>query len=197
MARLDNQQLAVYVREQEADPTTAAGFARAWLGWSHAERLSWLPPLERAFEDELTKLMKWIYWSAPQFERPKNFPNTHRRPQQWFRPRFVVQSEGIGELFFDARWFAPDTGDKMLLLQQRLTAIWPTIERALAPERAKLQTQRSALPPSVAHWCYRRGCYHVTFGPPTAHEQIESRVALREWLWTRANADLDSIERAL
>ena len=197
LARLDNAQLADYIAEQQADATTAAGFAHAWLSWPHAERRAWLPPLERDIEDELCRVMKWIYWSAPQLKQPEDFPETRRRPQQWIRPRFVVQSEGAGEFFFDARWFAPDTGEKMQLLEQRLTQMWPFIERAFATQRTKLRLQRRALPPSVAHWCYRRGCYNVTFAPPTAHELIESRVALREWLWTHANADLDSIERAL
>ena len=198
LLQLDGAQLAQWLREQQADATTPAGFAHAWKSWPRAERRSWLPPLEREMEDEICRAMKWVYWSAPELKRPEDFPVTPRRKQQWFRPRFIVAPDAdAGAFFLWARFCEPKRGEKLNQLETRLRAFWPLIARAFATERAQLEAQRAALPPSVAHWCFRRGCYAVTFEAPTHHEQIESRAALRDWLRLRAKVELEVFERGL
>lgn len=198
LRQLSGGRIAQWVSGQEQDPTTPAGFARAWKSWSHAERRLHLPPLEREIEDEVCQLMKWAFWSDPGLLKSGKWPSNLRHRHQWFHPRFVVVPESdAGHTFFKARFFGEPHGSLLQDAQTRLEAIWRRVEDALTAERIELSEARAALPPSVAHWCFGRGAYAVTFGEPTNHEQIESRLALREWLGTRANADLESIERAL
>ncbi len=202
LQKLDGAQLAAWVGEQQTDPTTAAGFARAWKSWSHKERLGWLSPLEREIEAEVCRLMKWVYWSAPQMRWPKDFPTRTRRPQ-WFRPRFVVQPDdadgyySFGAPLTNSATNSTNAAQSENEFERRLRAFWPYMARGLSAERQQLSEQGAALMPSVAHWCYRRGAYAVTFGAPNRHEQIESRVALREWLGARTGAYLEEIERRI
>ena len=198
LGELNSVQLDERLERESADPKTPAGFARAWANWSHQERRAQLPALERQIENELARVMKWAFWSAPALRETSAFPFDAAHPQQWFRPRFVVQNDNAGgHFFFNENYLSQPHAAIVKSARARLEALWPHFAAAFEVQRAQLRAERERLPPSLAHWCHRRGCYSVNFEAPTMHEKLESHVALRDWLRARAGVELDEIERDL
>ncbi len=200
LRELNGVQLDERLERESADPKTPAGFARAWANWSNDERRAQLPALEREVEAELARVLKWAFWSAPALCELSEYPFDSDHPQQWFRPRFCVHSDDAGgHFFFNERYASHAQAAILISAQARLEALWPHFAAAFSEQREQLRRWRELelLPPSLAHWCHRRGCYAVNFDAPTAHEQLESRLALRDWLRARAGVELDEIERDL
>ena len=216
---MDGAQFRGHIAQISNDANTLLGSARLWKVFSVEQRVAALPALEREIEAEVCRVMQWVLWSEPSLRTAADAQdNPHIRDCLWRRPRFIARPEPLfGHFFYDASWWvwvAPNYSQFLLGddaaddaegkdetehppdAEPRLRAIWSHVERAMAPQIAQLQAL-GALHPSVAYWCHFRGAYVVQADVPTAHEKLESHVALSEWLHERAGVELSDIESDL
>ena len=220
---LDDAEFRALVARISGKRDSLLGAARLWNTFSFEQRRHLLPPLEREIEAEVCRVMQWALWSEPSLRTIADAQdNEHIRDCLWRRPRFCARPEPLfGHFFYNASWWtwsSPNYSQFLLDLdkdddeaedeedatktdypldaESRLRAIWSHVERAFAPQIAQLR-ESGELHPSIAHWCHFRGAYIVQVETPTAHEKLESRVALRDWLRARAGVELRDIERAL
>ena len=215
---LDGAQFELWLDQSAADASSIWGFSRAWETLTEAERAGHLSALEFEIEAEVCRVMRWALWSEPSLRHAVDAQdNEYIRDCLWRRPRFIARPEPLfGHFFYDASWWTWGSPNYSQFLlgndeeededaivtehrpdaEARLRAIWSHVERAFAPQIAQLKT-RDELHPSVAHWCHFRGAYIVQPETPTAHEKLESHVALSDWLRQNAGVELSDIERDL
>lgn len=181
---LDADKFAQYLELQKADPSSVYGLSSRWQEMTFAQKHAMLPPIEREIERELLPLMRAVVWSDSSFSNgaPLQSARELQRPF-WRRPRFWVETE------------ADEIGDILALnerLTQRIGALWPHLHAHFAP----LVTHKTDIHPAVSHWMRYRGAYIVEWQQPNAHEHLESRLLLRDFLAERG-VSLDVLERGL
>ena len=184
LSSLDADEFARNLELQKAEPFSVYGLSSRWPEMTFAEKHALLPPIEREIERELLPLMRAVVWSDASFSNgaPLQNPRELQKPF-WRRPRFWVEPE------------ADEIGDVLALderFTKRIRALWPHLHAYFAP----LVADKNDIHPAVAHWMRYRGAYIVEWQQPNAHEHLEARLLLRDFLAGR-NISLDNLERRL
>lgn len=185
LARLNADEFALHLERERADLNSIYGISSRWNEMSFEEKSAMLPPIETAIGEELVPLMRALVWSDPILSSGASLRSPHELQRAfWRRPRFWIEPD------------AEPTGDIMALnkrFARRIRVLWPHLSAAFAPLVAG---QSADVHPAVLHWMRYRGAYIVEFEQPNAHEHLEARLLLRDWLRERG-VELDVLEREL
>jgi len=181
---LNADEFARYLELQKAEPFSVYGLSCRWAEMTFAQKHALLPPVEQEIERELLPLMQAIVWSDASFSNgaPLQSAKELQKPF-WRRPRL---------------WVAPDSaevGDVLALderFKRRIHALWPHLHTYFAP----LVAGKTDIHPAISHWMRYRGAYIVEWQQPNAHEHLEARLLLRDFLANRGVL-LDVLERGL
>ncbi len=191
LIRLDANEFALHLEHQLADVTSIYSISSRWEDMDFEEKHALLPDWEKQIERDIVPLMRAVVWSDPllsfddQIVRSPT-PSNPSQPGQpfWRRPRFWIKPDrDKGEAFHLAERF-----------EKRILKIWPHIVAQFWPQIETLQ--RSEVHPAVLYWMEYRGAYLVKFESPNAHEHLESRLLLRDFLF-RKGVSLDAIDAEL
>ena len=181
---LDADEFALHLELQKADPNSVYGLSSRWDDLSFAQKHAMLPPMEQGIERELLPLMRAIVWSDSSFSNgdPLQSARELQKPF-WRRPRLWVAPDGaeIGDILaLDERF------------TKRIRTLWPHLHAYFAP----LVSYQTDIHPAISHWMRYRGAYIVEWEQPNAHEHLEARLLLRDFLANRG-LSLDVLERNL
>jgi len=184
LASLDAEQFALYLEIQKADPNSVYGLSSRWHEMTFAQKHAMLPLVEQEIERELLPLMRAIVWSDSSFSNgaPLQSARGLQKPF-WRRPRLWVEPDSA------------EIGDVMALderLKRRIRALWPHLHAYFAP----LVSNKTDIHPAISHWMRYRGAYIVEWQQPNAHEHLEARLLLRDFLAKRG-VSLDILEGQL
>jgi len=184
LASLDADEFAQYLELQKADPNSVYGLSSRWQEMTFAQKHALLPPMEQEVEREILPLMRALVWSDSSFSNGALLQNARELQKPfWRRPRL---------------WVEPDSaqiGDVMALDERcarRIQALWPHLHAHFAP----LVSDKADIHPAISHWMRYRGAYIVEWQQPNAHEHLEARLLLRDFLANRG-VSLDVLERKL
>jgi len=181
---LDADEFARHLELQKADPSSVYGLSSRWQEMTFAQKHAMLPPIEREIEREILPLMRAIVWSDSAFSNGAPLQSARELQSPfWRRPRLWVEKD------------ADEIGDIMALDERcarRIRALWPHLHAHFAP----LVSDVTDIHPAIEHWMRYRGAYIVEWQQPNAHEHLEARLLLRDFLANRG-VSLDVTERKL
>ncbi len=183
LLELDESEFLAHLEREKADYGSVCGISANWNNWDFDEKHALLPDFEIQIERELLPLMRAVVWSDPSLGVGNSIQSaTATAKPFWRRPRFWVKpDEDQGETFhFDKRF------------EKRIEKIWPHIVACFLPRFETLE--RTEVHPAVLHWMNYRGAYLIEFDVPNAHEHLEARLLLRDFLYQKG-VSLDKLER--
>lgn len=182
LLELDETEFLAHLEREKADFHSIYGISSRWNEMSFEEKHALLPDFEKEIEREIVPLMRAVVWSEPSLGRGGmlQFVSESEKPF-WRRPRFWIKPDrDKGEtLYFDKRF------------ETRILKIWPHIVARFLPRFESLDKEE--VHPAVLHWMKYRGAYLIEFEMPNAHEHLEARLLLRDFLFERG-VSLEKLE---
>ncbi len=181
-ADLGEAQARAQLLDEWEDEQSDARFAWNWASWSGDERLRQLSGIPEYFAD-LERKMKLILRASTALWR-------HNERLHW---RFCPWAERENLAEHQSQQFPVDLNDGASLVENNLHLWRPLLLEGYQPQwRDKWAAKHGCV--SYTIQAKERGFVEIQLHqPPSAHEQLEARLALREWLGTPATSDVAAV----